>query len=185
MTSPTRLTPLRRDAAANRERLIEAATAVFNDDGLEAGVEDIAARAGVGIGTLYRCFPTKEALIDHLVGEVRADMVAAAEAARATPGGGGLEHYIRATADVMFRYRGCLSRLWNRDHPPQRDLVVGHVAELLHEAHTAGAVRTDVEVGDVLNVMRSLRGVVESSGNEAARACQRHLDFVFAGMRPD
>jgi AcrR family transcriptional regulator len=63
----THLGPLRQDAARNRNRLLAAAAEVFDAQGLDARVTDIARVAGVGIGTLYRRFPTKEVLIDALV----------------------------------------------------------------------------------------------------------------------
>src|SRR4051812_28286821 len=59
-------TTLRRDAQRNRERIIEAARTAFADQGLDVGVDEIARRAGVGVGTLYRRFPTKESLVDAI-----------------------------------------------------------------------------------------------------------------------
>ena len=74
-------TPLRRDAQRNRERIIAATREAFGERGLDVGVDEIARRAGVGMGTLYRHFPTKDALIDAVV-EARFDeLVASAEAA--------------------------------------------------------------------------------------------------------
>ncbi|MDQ1718021.1 MAG: hypothetical protein QOE89_1974, partial [Pseudonocardiales bacterium] len=66
--APIAARPLRRDAAENRERLLDAAIQVFAEHGLDAGVDEVARVAGVGTGTLYRRFPTKQALIDELVG---------------------------------------------------------------------------------------------------------------------
>ena len=175
------VTTLRRDAAANRERLVCAALDVFNTDGLDAGVELIAQRAGVGIGTLYRRFPTKDALIDYLVDELLADMTERAALARGVPGGNGLEHYVRQLADQLSAHRGCLPRVWNddRDHSELRR----RISLLLRDAKTAGVIRADVTREDITAIVWSLRGVIESAGNDAARCCQRHLDYVFAGMR--
>jgi AcrR family transcriptional regulator len=61
--------PLRADARRNRERILKAARAVFSDHGIEAQIDDVAKRAKVGVGTVYRHFPTKEALLDALVRE--------------------------------------------------------------------------------------------------------------------
>ena len=174
-------TTLRRDAAANRERLITAALDVFNSDGLDAGVELIAARAGVGVGTLYRRFPTKDALIDYLVEELLADMNERAAMACGVPGGNGLELYLRELADQLSAHRGCLPRLWNddRDHSELRR----RISVLLREAKAAGVIRADVTRADITTVVWSLLGVIESAGDEAAAGCQRLLDFTFAGMR--
>jgi AcrR family transcriptional regulator len=175
--------PLRRDAAANRERLITAALDVFNTVGLDAGVEQIAHQAGVGVGTLYRRFPTKDALIEYLVDELLADMTVRAEAAQCVPGGLGLEHYVRELADQLSAYRGCLSRMWGeegqRDHTELRRLT----NVLLRDAKAAGVVRNDVTRDDITTVVWSLRGIIESAGADSARVCQRHLNLVFAGMR--
>ena len=70
---------LRRDAQANRERILEAARAVFADEGVDASVEQIAQRAGVGMGTLYRRFPTKHDLVEAVIAESLDAFVAAAE----------------------------------------------------------------------------------------------------------
>jgi len=62
--------PLRKDAEQHRQQLLTAAVLVFNEQGLDASVTEIARVAGVGVGTLYRRFPTKEALVDALVREI-------------------------------------------------------------------------------------------------------------------
>ena len=61
--------PLRADARRNRERVLQAAREVFAEQGREAQMDDVARRAAVGVGTVYRHFPTKEALIDAIAGE--------------------------------------------------------------------------------------------------------------------
>jgi AcrR family transcriptional regulator len=180
----TAIQPLRRDAAANRERLIVAALEVFNDDGIEAGVELIAHRAGVGIGTLYRRFPTKDALIAHLVDELLTTMITAAQDARDVPGGHGLEQYLRAMGDELARHRGCLARLWGGGDPARIDELRTRQRTLLVAAQKAGVVRADVGASDLTVLLWSLRGIVESAGSAAQQACQRHLDVVFAGLRP-
>lgn len=173
---------LRRDAAANRARLIEAALDVFNAEGLEAGVEQIARRAGVGVGTLYRRFPTKAALIDFLVEALLVDMTEAAATARSVPDGGGLETFMRLIADQLSASRCCLPRLW-ADDTHDYSLLRRRISRLLRDAQQAGAVRGDVSRADITTIIWSLRGVVECAGDDAARSCQRHLDYVFAGMR--
>jgi AcrR family transcriptional regulator len=176
--------PLRRDAAANRERLIVAAVEVFNDEGIEAGVEQIAQRAGVGIGTLYRRFPTKDVLIAHLVDTLVEEMIEAADAAREVTGGHGLERYVREMAELLATHRGCLARLWGGGTLKRLTELRRRQARLLHDAQEAGAIRADITASDLVLILWSLRGIVDASGNTAAAACQRQLDFVFAGLRP-
>jgi AcrR family transcriptional regulator len=77
---------LRRDAAENRQRVLDAAAAVFSERGLDVGVDEIARAAGVGTGTLYRRFPTKDALISELVRQLLADLVALADSALSATG---------------------------------------------------------------------------------------------------
>src|ERR1700754_516540 len=74
MGAPVR--PLRADAARNRARIVEAARAAFAESGLDVGVEEIARRAGVGKGTLYRRFPTKEALVRAIFEDLLEDLEA-------------------------------------------------------------------------------------------------------------
>src|ERR1700750_2324982 len=77
--------PLRKDAQRNRDRIIAATRAAFQERGLDVGVDEIARRAGVGMGTLYRHFPTKDALIDAIVDARFAELTAAAERALEAP----------------------------------------------------------------------------------------------------
>src|ERR1700694_3164569 len=77
--------PLRRDAARNRLRILQAAREVFADRGLDASLDQIAAHAGVGVGTVYRRFPDKDALIDALFEERIGEIAAAAQRALSAP----------------------------------------------------------------------------------------------------
>ena len=115
-SSPATDRPLRRDALENRQRLLAAAGQVFEQKGLEASVADVARAAGVGMGTLYRRFPSKEALIAALVSEVLEATIAMAEEAAAWPDGSGLEHFLEASSAYQAEHLGCLPKLWNTDH---------------------------------------------------------------------
>src|SRR5450759_1004166 len=112
---------LRRDAARNRDKILAAARAAFDEEGVDVGVESIAQRAGVGIGTLYRRFPTKELLIEAVVAEVRHAVLSAAEAAleNGTPTTG-LADFLRAVGWLQFEHAGCLTRLWSSGHDEVR-----------------------------------------------------------------
>ena len=113
MSAPAADRPLRRDAEQNRQRLLDAAADVFAEHGLEASVEEIARTAGVGMGTLYRRFPTKDALISALVQDVLSTMLAIAEEGTERPDGTGLEYFLEAASAYQAAHRGCLQRLWN------------------------------------------------------------------------
>ena len=171
------------DALKNRERLLVAAGQVFEEKGLEASVADVARAAGVGMGTLYRRFPSKEALIDALVSEVLEATIAMAEDAATRPDGTGLEHFLEASSAYQAEHLGCLPKLWSTDHPlvpAARQLIAG----LLADAQAHGRVRLDLKSTDISLVLWSMRGVLETTGANAPEAWKRHLDLLIAGMRP-
>jgi len=104
--------PLRRDARQNRQRVLDAAAAVFAERGLEAGVEEIARVAGVGMGTLYRRFPTKDALVCALVHDVMTTISRLARESTDCPDGTGLENFLEAASAYQAAHIGVLPRLW-------------------------------------------------------------------------
>ncbi len=179
----TTLRPLRRDAAKNRDRLMAAAARVFDAQGLDASVTEIARAAGVGMGTLYRRFPTKEALIDAVVDDVLDATVQMAEEACACAGGTGLEQFLHATASFQAEHAGCLPRLWDTDHEAVKT-ARGLIATLLTDAKEHGRVRQDLTATDLTIAMFAIRGAIESTLPSAPGAWRRLLDLLIAGMRP-
>jgi AcrR family transcriptional regulator len=174
---------LRSDAMKNRERLLVAAGQVFEEKGLEASVTDVAQAAGVGMGTLYRHFASKEALIEALVSEVLEVTIGMARDASECPDGTGLEHFLEEASAYQAAHLGCLPKLWKTDHPltqVARDLIEG----LLSDAQGHGRIRLDLTSADVSLIMWSMRGVLETSGANVPEAWRRHLDLLVAGMRP-
>lgn len=189
MTRPTAVfsadRPLRRDAAQNREQLLDAAAQVFAARGLDASVEEIARVAGVGIGTLYRRFPTKEALIAALVQDVVERMSRLAVDAAGQPDGRGLEHFLETSSADQAEHRGCLPRLWNTDTEHESiQRIRRQIAALLDDAKRHQRVRCDVTSTDLTMIMWSIRGVIETTCNVAPDAWRRHLDILIAGLRP-
>jgi AcrR family transcriptional regulator len=180
-TSP----PLRRDAAGNRARLLAAAAKVFADGGLKAGVDDVARVAGLGMGTLYRHFPTKDALIDELVRELLVDLLQAARDRRAELGGTGLEHFLGDVGAQQSARLGCLPRLWSTPrHVEIMNEIRTETAGLLADAQAHGRVRADLVPTDVYAVMWSLRGVIVTTHAAEPEAWRRHLEIVVLGLRP-
>jgi AcrR family transcriptional regulator len=185
MPAPAAGRLLRRDAEQNRQRLLEAAAEVFAEHGLEAGVEEIARTAGVGMGTLYRRFPTKDALIAALVHDVLSTMRGLAQEGTERPGGAGLEYFLEAASAYQAEHRGCLSRLWNAGI--EHDLVqeVRRLIDvMLAEAKRHGRIRADVTGTDVTIALWAVRGIIETTQGRAPEAWQRHLDVYVAGLRP-
>lgn len=177
-------TRLRRDAADNQRRLLEAAVGEFNERGMEACVEQIAARAGVGIGTFYRRFGTKDALVARLVDDLLVERIESGRRLLETGSGDGLEVFLRELATALAAHRGLLSPLWSGSRTAHAAHVRPTMLSLLGLAKEHGAIRPEVTGNDISVLMWSLRSIVEISGDAAEVACQRQLDFALAGMRP-
>ncbi len=186
-TSPTTSAaarPLRRDAAANRERVLLAAAEVFHEQGLTAGLEDVARRAGVGVGTVYRRFPTREALLETLLSDLLAVYLQEAEQALARPDGAGLAAFVRTVGEVQATPRGCALRLWSSPAvEEQRERLHAAMAALVADAQRHGACREGVTVDDLVGIFVALRGVRETPTSTAALDWRRHLELCLAGLR--
>jgi AcrR family transcriptional regulator len=185
MAQPAR--PLRADAARNRARVLEVAYETFAADGLAVPIDEIARRAGVGAGTVYRHFPTKEDLyravvedrIRHIVDEGRA-LVAADD-----PG------------EALFTFLRSMVLQWGATDRGLSDALAGFgidvetvipeaevdflgmLGDLLRAAQKAGTVRRDVDVPDVKAMLVGLQAM-QSYNDEAA---QRLTDAVLDGLR--
>src|SRR5882757_7401519 len=107
--------PLRRDAERNRELIIDAARDAFAEEGLDVGLHEIARRAGVGVGTVYRRFPDKDDLIDALFENSIDDVVQMAEAALAFDDGWeGLRHFFVSVLELQAGDRGLYDCVFSR-----------------------------------------------------------------------
>ncbi len=180
--------PLRRDAELNRTRILTAARELFVERGVDVGVEEIARQAGVGMGTLYRRFPNKDALIEAVLDPI-ADGIRelAAQIAAVEPP----EHALRCfltrilLADPLHRL--FLSpRTWRG--PAARALgaeVFPLIVTMLEAAKRAGGVREDVVAADVLVMLWSVRTVTELTDQAAPESGRRSLEIMLAGIRPD
>ena len=179
--------PLRADAARNRAKIVEAAKAAFSERGLETQMEDVARRAEVGVGTLYRHFPTKDALVRALIVDKMERMAevarAALEAEGTDPWGAfegvlvkGAEQQVadRALAQVFASQPQEVFQSAIRD---ETDLAA-RLGELLMRAKRAGQARPDVEPEDIPTVMCGLGAVVQNGRN-----WQRYLRLMLDGFR--
>lgn len=176
---------LRADARRNRDALLVAAAEVFATDGLDAPLSEIARRAGVGQGTLYRRFPTREALIEAIVDSHLAELAAVARLA-----GDGPEAFLvffRAAVRLKGENRGLLDVLAAHPLPApallaRRAAFVAGFAPLLARAQAAGLVRADLVPADVrLLLMMAAAG---GRGAEAGADPGRALALVLDSMRP-
>jgi AcrR family transcriptional regulator len=182
-TPPSR--PVRADAARNRERLLAAADDAFAERGTEASLEDVARRAGVGIGTLYRHFPTRDDLVAALIeGEVE-DLVALAGDLLTGPDPrAALRTWLAALIAHVTRYRGLASSLVDARCGEGRLTESCHrqeaaAAALVERAAAAGHLRDEVAVADVLALVSALAWLAEG-GREADP--EHLLDLVLDGL---
>jgi AcrR family transcriptional regulator len=177
----------RRDAVGNRARLLAAAGEAFAGVGTGASLEDVARAAGVGIGTLYRHFPTREALLEAVLGErfrrmaERGSVLAASEGPIVA-----LRTWLVEFAAGATRFRGLAAVL--------RDTIADETsalhascqamrsagAALLEGARAAGEVRSDVGADDALMVAVALAWAAEQDPSGSGR----YIDLLLDGLRP-
>ncbi len=187
MTAPTHDKPLRKDAALNREKLLAAAVGLFAERGTEGSLEEVAKRAGVGIGTLYRHFPTRDALVEAAYRNEVAQLRAAADELLAElPPDEALEAWMRRFVDYGTAKRGMRDALQSIAggatlFADTRGQVTEAVAVLLRAGAEAGTLRADVEPEDVLRAMGAIWLVAE--GDDFAEQAMRILRLVLDGLR--
>jgi AcrR family transcriptional regulator len=182
---------MRADARRNRERILDAALAAFAERGSAAQMEDVAERAGVGVGTLYRHFPTKEALILAVV--VRRLERFAEYAAEALEDDGDPGEVfcalIRRVAGVMAAEAGSQEALELVDKEaghPEIEQAFGPLQErvgiLIRRAQESGALRSDFDVDDMAPFMSGVCEAVTTATRQG-RDCRRYVDFALDGLR--
>lgn len=168
---------LRADAARNRERILDAARDIFAELGAAAGMEDVARRAGVGKGTLYRRFPTKDALLEAVV-EQRFDQL---EAAVAGHEGASLTRLLTTTARMMVDDRGLVDLLSEDATPELRERCgaryMALAAPLLAAAQAAGVARADLVPDDVVTLLKMVGATPEERRDRA-------LELLRDGLAP-
>lgn len=167
--------PKRADARRNWDRLVAEARASFAERGVDASLDDIARRAGVGSGTLYRHFPTRDALLEA----VFADAVhALADQARSLAGtetpADALGAWLRLFVAHVRTYRGIGTRLMDAADTPEfmascHDVVRDSLRSLLDPARAAGAVRADVDLSDLLRLVNGVALAADGSPEGADR----------------
>ena len=174
----------RRDAVRNYARILDAAREVFGESGAEACIEEIAARAGVGVGTVYRRFASKDALIDELVRLAMDELVTASDHALARSDGGGLEELLRAFGRSFADHARYANLMLERQPDPGgASLLRAATEELTARAGAAGAIDPGITIDDVLALISAMRGLALPTADVHADAWQRFLDLHLAGFR--
>lgn len=181
--------PLRADAARNRELLLAAAAAEFAERGLDASVADIARRAGVGKGTVFRHFPAKDDLIAAIVldriqtlADVGGQLLGAADPAAA------LLEFLTAAAqqrqelDLSFLQEASDTKV---EVGQARTKMFQIIHALVDRARDVGAVRSDVTGADVIVLMCAPNYVASYVPDASPDLWQRYLGIIFDGLRPE
>ncbi|MGW4225058.1 TetR/AcrR family transcriptional regulator [Streptomyces bauhiniae] len=181
------LRPLRADARRNRERLLTAAASAFAEHGENASLDDIAKRAGVGSGTLYRHFPTRRALLEAAY-SARVDALGerGEELARALPPGEALTEWLHEVCVATIQVRGLKSLLGSvvTDAPMTAcgTVVNGTATHLVRSAQEEGTLRPDITPAELLRLAHGIASAAELGGGEA-REIGRYLDWLLDGVR--
>jgi AcrR family transcriptional regulator len=174
--------PLRADARRNHVRILRAARAVFSDQGRDAQIDDVARRAKVGVGTVYRHFPTKEALLEALAEEQFERITCwAREALEGKDPWKAFEALIWRSAELQASDRALMEAVADRKFRAARDAhdLLACTEELLTRAKAAGAVRDDASAEDVQLMMCGLGSVMQQDGNR----WRRYLELMLDGLR--
>lgn len=178
--------PLRADAQRNRDQILAAAARAFSKCGLEATLEGIAKDAGVGIGTLYRHFPTRETLIEAAYrSELAAVCDAAPELLDSLPPAEALRAWMDRYIDYMTRKMGMADALraviasGTNPYARSLELLVGAIRPFLEAGVAAGELRADVSADDVL---KTISGVALTTGDNRDQA-DRLLNLLMDGLR--
>ena len=180
---------LRADAQRNRARVLEVAAEVFAAEGLSVPVHEIARRAGVGAGTVYRHFPTKEALFAAIAADRVAEHVAhARELAEQLPPGPAFFAFLDWTAGQAGADQGLMEALAGTGFDlatvvpeAERDWLAAF-EDLLTAAQRAGSVRADLDIADVKALLLGYQAMLRYRADPAATA--RLTAMIHAGLQP-
>ena len=182
----TEAKPLRRDAELNLGRILVAARDVFAEQGYEASMEQIAARADVGIGTLYRRFPTKAdlwgAVIDAATDRMR--QIAHDVLNEVTPGEAVFE-FVRLCVETPSGWRAATSpRPWSGGGADRAlSVLMPLIGRILKASQEAGTVRPDIVPTDLVVILMSVRALGDLCDTDAPGASRRFLDLAMDGLR--
>jgi AcrR family transcriptional regulator len=185
----TNLRKPRADAVRNRERVLEAAKAVFSAGGPDASLEAVARRAGVGIGTLYRHFPTREALFEAVYRREVEQLGELAEQLKNEPQPvEALRQWLRSNVEFVATKKGMSAALALAAHGKSSELIAFSferltkaVGALLDRAVAAGEIRADVSPEDLLRALVGMCYLHDQTGWQASVI--RLLDVFIDGLR--
>jgi AcrR family transcriptional regulator len=186
-TATKRAPGQRADAQRNHRKVVEAARLLFAERGLEAGMEDIARAAGVGVGTVYRHFPTKEDLLEALADLHFTRLAEAARTALERPEpGDAFKWFMRRAAEIVAADRALGEALGQAPgvcaRAAQRAALNEPIDELIARAQDAGALRREIVTPDIAALMCGLGSATQQAPDKPWMAWERYVEIVLAGL---
>jgi AcrR family transcriptional regulator len=186
-----RARPLRADAQLNRDRILSAAAELFADRGLGVPLEEIARRAGVGVATLYRRFPTRADLAAAAFERSMSKYTEAVDRALTNPSAGdGFRGLIFDLCELQARDAG-LRDLLTTSFPARSTIekrtaeAIGKLKELIGRAQAEGSIRADLVVADVVVLLLANSGVLAATGEAAPDAWRRFAALMADAFRAE
>jgi len=182
--------PLRRDAERNRQQILVAARAAFAERGLEVTLDEIAQRAGVGVGTVYRRYANKDDLIDELYEDIVNELAAAAEAELAhNDPWKGLVGFLEQSLAMQASNSALKEIMAGGSHRGRervaraRERVAPLASEIFERAKRSGRLRPDVTETDMATIHMMLGAVIDSTRATEPDAWRRYFGIVLDGLR--
>ncbi|MEZ0106712.1 AcrR family transcriptional regulator [Catenulispora sp. EB89] len=186
--------PLRRDAERNRQLILDTAKTVFAHRGLEASLDEVAHEAGLGVGTVYRRFPNRDALIDALFADMLTSIERIVAESMSLPRAwDGLVHFMtamlesqgrdKALRDLMLSRQKYLEECELDKEEVVRETVEPALYEMIDRAKIEGDLRPDVVATDVGVLLISAVGVVDFTAPADPEVWRRHLAVMLDGLR--
>ena len=191
MSTSVKTKELRSDARRNRDRLVASARELFATSGVDVPVEEITHHAGLGMGTLYRHFPTKEELLDAVLEDAFAEIVRLAERAAAEDDAwAGLTTFLEQALALHAENRGLKDVLAARQHGAPRAKAMRAriwplLRRLIERAQEQGALRTDFTAEDLPMLFWTSGRVIETTAAVVPDYWRRYLGLVIDGLRAD
>lgn len=184
-------TATRSDAVRNRAKLVTAARDLFARNGVDVSVEDVTQHAGVGMGTLYRHFPTKDELIDAVLEDAFDEIIRLAQEAAATEDAwAGLTGFFERLLELHAQNRGVKDIVALRGHGSRRAEAMRArlrplLAQVVEGAHEQGTLRRDFTADDLSLVFWTANRVIDLTHDVAPNLWRRYLALLLDGLRPE
>lgn len=177
--------PRRADARRNYDQLVDAASVAFAREGADASLEEIARQAGVGSATLHRHFPSRQALLTAVFHDRVEELCEQArDLATGDDPGPALTDWLRSVNAYVATTRGLASSLVPATDNACHRMMEDAGDELLTRARTAGAVRVEVSISDLLTLVVAISMTVEHRPGAKASEAERLLNLALTGIHP-